>query len=380
MDIFLSPETTIRPVDQAEYLCDDDDRWDGGPFLTYAHRKGLLHLIPPGLRHGDPKAAIPYTELIHPTPLPDQHKIFTTWFFVGLLAEFLGTNRQEDPDRPPDNANADETQREIYEYCVTDQEQPPKRHLTAKLIPHLTPLITASINANPARQSRITYLAQCLHLTSTILANTVSKSLNLPLKFAISGLGEFLSVVLQIGLARRDFGDNLTAPIVGFDWKRDYLSPHSSPFRQAMVTWGGWCKSDLGRANSVYQRLATAHYLSLLDRHVPGRDHGGCTEGGCLAAQIDNSRYRLSHSEGCDEGSECGEFEVDIEGVKRVLLESGSYPILVFERMEGGEVGLGVREYVEGKDEYIALSHVSVLLLLATQSLRKSITWHQDIR
>ena len=43
---------------------------------------------------------------------------------------------------------------------------------------------------------------------------------------------------------------------------------------------------------------------------------------------------------------------------KTVLLESQSYPILVFEKMEGGEVGLGVREYKQGRDEYIALSHV----------------------
>ena len=101
-----------------------------------------------------------------------------------------------------------------------------------------------------------------------------------------------------------------------------------------------------------------------MDRHIPGRDHAGCSESVCLAAQIDNSRYKLSHAEGCVEGDGCEEFEVDIEEVKRVLVEGGSYPVLVFEEVEGGGVGLGVREYVEGRDEYVALSHVSHSLTL----------------
>ncbi|KAK4207380.1 hypothetical protein QBC37DRAFT_96378 [Rhypophila decipiens] len=401
MDIFLTPETPIRPVPHAECFPDPDDtndpfsRWDGGPFLSYAHRKNILHMIPLGLRHGNHRenSTVAFTELINPTDLDQQHKIFTTWFFFGLLAEFLGSNRQEDPDRAPDEADWETNQRQIYEYFVTsvwppvfpppdaesaaateskkkDTNNETKRYLTAQLVPQLlVPNITPTINNLPsteARQKRINYLGRCLQMTAHYVANTLSKSFSPPALTAICGLAELFSVYLMVNISvYKTFGPDIVPPPtgVGFDFKGRYLSPGSSP-REQMTQHGGWCKSDLGRINSVYQRLATAHYISLLDRHVTGRrgEHGACEETICLTAQIDNKTYKLSHADEAA-GCECAEFDLDMEAVRNVLLGSESWPILVFEEVAGAdgaevEVRLGVKEFVKGVDEYVALSHV----------------------
>ncbi|KAK3322682.1 hypothetical protein B0H66DRAFT_212173 [Apodospora peruviana] len=366
MDILCEPETPSRPIDRTRYVCvpGADDRWDGGPFLTYAHRKGLLRMVPLGLRHLNSKhheagkehvdedEEIPFTELIHPTPLDEQHSIYTTWFFVGLLSEFLGANRQENPERPPDDSDAEGTIQEIYQYFITTDEVDGNRYLTGKMIHLLVPTIKKTVAQNADVQGRLDYLSKCLRLSSGMLSGAASKQFDRSIKFALAGLGELMAHVLQTGVALDQFGvAGLTAPLTGFDWKWDYLT-QDSPSRQTMVA-AGWCRSDLGRANSIYQRLFTAHYLSLLDRHIPGRDHSACTETKCQAAQINNDTYKLSHAtEGCD----CREFVVDIVKVKTVLTESDTYPILVFDPDD--ETAVSVQPFRPGKDEYVALSHV----------------------
>ena len=43
MDIFLSPETTIRPIDQAEYLCSDDNA--GPDARAHTNRSSKLESV-----------------------------------------------------------------------------------------------------------------------------------------------------------------------------------------------------------------------------------------------------------------------------------------------------------------------------------------------
>lgn len=415
MDIFLTPENPFRSISQAEFYPDLDDnddpfsRWDGGPFLTYPHRKTILHMIPLDLRHGNhpENGTTPFTEINNPTPRDLQHRIFTTWFFVGLLAEFLGANRQDDPDRPGDNPAADSILEGIYESCVTsgseaendspsspcsapdpDPTQPAdrsenkaeknrKRYLTATIIPRLLEAVITTINLlpeGPPRQKRIDYLFKCLRLTAyslTFVLGPYDKDKEKPfdpvLYTAISGLGELFSQHLFYSISiTQTFGPGITtSPGWANSWKGDFLA-RGSLVREEMTKHGGWCISDLGRINSVYQRLFTVQYISLLDRHVKGRrgEHGDCTEDLCLSAQIDNKTYRLSHA---DEEGDCGcdEYEVDIEKVNEVLVNTESWPILVFEGVETeerkeAEVRLGVKEFMPGVDEYVALSHVSL--------------------
>ena len=139
--------------------------------------------------------------------------------------------------------------------------------------------------------------------------------------------------------------------MTGFNWIHDFLSHNSSV--QERVVSAGWCKSDLSRAYSLYQHLFTMQYLSLLHRHVPGRDHSNCTGTVCAATQINNDTYKLSHT---TERCAYEEFRVDIGKIKGVLGETETYPVLVFDPDD--ETALLVKPFLEG-NEYIALSHIS---------------------
>jgi len=346
MDILCSPENTSQ-AEETRYLCDAGDRWDGGPFVTFPQRAAILHMVPPSFRQYN--LDVPYTELIHPSNLNARQSIYTTWLFIGLISEFLSSNRQEDPDRPPDNPDAEEVIASIYKHCVITKDSG-ERFLSGEPIKDLVLAIVALINKSTDVEARLNYLSSCLRVASGVLTSPATRGVDRSLKFAIAGLGELLSVIVRHGVALKDFGD-VSLPLTGFNWKHDFLL-HDSSVQQRMIS-AGWCKSDLSRADSLYQHLFTMHYLSLLHRHVPGRDHSNCTGTICAAAQIDNDTYKLSHT---TEGCTCEEFRVDISKIKDVLGKTETYPVLVFDPDD--ETALLVKPFLEG-DEYIALSHVS---------------------
>ncbi|KAK5657621.1 hypothetical protein OQA88_2693 [Cercophora sp. LCS_1] len=346
MDLFCTPENSSHPPEKTRYLCDPTDIWDGGPFVTYPQRGGFLHMVPLSLRQYEIET--PYTELIHPSPLGLRQSIFTKWLFIGLLSEFLSSNRQEHPDRPPDNPEAEQLRTSIYEHCVVTEESG-GRFLTGAIIKNIVPAVVGLINTSADVQKRLNYLSNCLRVASGVLASPTSQDFDRSLTFAIAGLGELMSVIIRNGVALKDFGE-VSVPPTGFDWKRNYLVQDET-IRKRM-TDAGWCKSDLGRANALYQHLFTIYYVSLMDRHVPGRDHGKCTDVICSAAQINNDTYQLSHD---TEGCQCEEFRVDIGKIKEILGGSETYPVLAFDPDDEG--ALLVEPFVDGSD-YIALSHV----------------------
>ncbi|KAK0610757.1 hypothetical protein B0T14DRAFT_557920 [Immersiella caudata] len=349
MDLFCIPENSSHKVAKTPYLCDSDDRWDGGPFVTYPQRGGFLHMVPLSLRQYDLET--PYTELIHPSELQFRQKIFIRWLFIGLVSEFLSSNEQEDPERPPDNPEAGELRASIYEHCVkTDGDG--QTFLTGEIITNVIGAVVGLTNLSKDVQGRLNYLSQCLRVASGMLTSPAVQGIDRSLKFAIAGLGELMSNIIRNGVALKDFGEVSSLPQTGFDWKHDYLT-HDDTIKERMKS-AGWCPSDLGRSNALYQHLFTMHYLSLMDRHVPGRDHSGCTDMICSAAQIDNEKYQLSHdTERCD--GTCDEFRVDIGKIKEILGGSETYPVLVFDPED--ETALLVDPFVPGC-EYIALSHV----------------------
>ncbi|KAK3687901.1 hypothetical protein B0T22DRAFT_535200 [Podospora appendiculata] len=354
MDFLCIPETPSRPLTKTLYPCGPEERWDGKSFLGFAHRKGLQHIVPMDLRpDGDP-GDVPFRELIHPTPLDEQHRIYTTWFIFGLLAEFLGVNPDENGFRQLAQVmQPDEAVEELYQTCVATDAADGNRYLAmARLFDdNILGLLVYRVTATYGgpMQARLNHLSNCLRVTKGML-DCARIDFDPPLKCAIAALGEFLSLSIQASFAEvRKQAPSLTRPQVGFSWKSNMFQL-GSEIREKMPA-AGWCKSDWSRANAVYQNLQTLHYLSYLDRFVPGRDHGVCTEASCRAAQIDNATYKLSHAV---PGCECNEFVVDIASIKRILLETDTFPVLIF---DPDKTDLVVRKFEPGV-EYIAISHV----------------------
>lgn len=329
MDILCGPATPSRSPERAKYLCGSHERWDGGPFLTYLDRRTLTRSIP-----------VPFSDLRKPADLAEEHAVYTTWLFFGLLAEFLGLNGAFQP-------NTRQLVDDLYQTCITI-DQDGIHYLTGRHVPSLQFQVVSAINANADMESRLSYLFACAGVSNKMLCWT-SQSFERGLKFAISALGEFLTNVIISGLRAGAFG-TVMPPWTSLSWKMDYLD-ENTPVQQAMMD-AGWCRSDLYRINALYASISSAYHLSMLDRRVPGRDHSRCSETKCHAAQIDSATYKLSHTASdCN----CREFRVDTSSVHDILLETETYPVLVFDPSD--ETALTVKPFTPG-DDYVAISHV----------------------
>lgn len=206
---------------------------------------------------------------------------------------------------------------------------------------------------------RIAYLAECLRLTSEII-NAAPEGFSRSLKLAICALGECLSLRLQQSKGFLGLGGS-RRPQTGFSWKQKFLAQGSGARKQMLRN--GWCKSDLSRAEGLYGRLQTLYYLSLMERNIAGRDHASCGEDRCVAGQIVDGTYKLSHDPEKGVSCSCEELEVDLVTVNEVLTDEGmnTFPVLSVEfpdDRDPDKVALKVGAVTEGV-EYVAISHVS---------------------
>ncbi|KAK4228128.1 hypothetical protein QBC38DRAFT_168864 [Podospora fimiseda] len=348
MDLLTIPIKPNRPLGKTPYYPATDERWDLGPFLSYANRKDVT----------GPSVS-----------LDQQHVVYTTWLYIGLLCEFLCMNASSDGNRLIPLEEAQRLLEAIYGDCVTtifnddDSDSFRFHYLNGQAVLGLMPNIQMSLNFTADEDPRIVpatrygHLAECLQLTSRMISGA-HKGFSSSLKLAICALGECLSFKIQ---QSKPFiamvVEGISTPAIHSDWKKSFFAPDGG-FEKHMLD-RGWCRSDLSRVNALYQRLHTLFYLSLMDRIIPGRDHSGCNEHRCSAGQIVDGTYKLSHDPALEKECGCEEMEVDLVAVNSVLADEDlkTFPVLVVEQDESGKVVLKVRPFTE-KVKYVAISHV----------------------
>ncbi|KAK4163093.1 hypothetical protein QBC43DRAFT_320507 [Cladorrhinum sp. PSN259] len=366
---------------------EEQGKWDLGPFRSYPRRMGLTRLVPYTLRPltisttaKDDENDEPYTGLMNPlgVPLEVQHGFYTSWLYFGLVCEFLGMNDATSSSssgaiRLIEHDNARKILDVIYEQCVEtvyNDDEPEEsrtefRYLNGQGMFGIMESVETSLGLTEEDKptldniARYHHLAGCLRLASGMV-DAFPEGFSPSLRLAICALGEALNLLMVESKVLRALDGSKAAGLwSAFDWKKKFLS-EKSPIRQKMIGMG-WCKSDLSRADATYGRLQTVYYLSLLDRRIPGRDHKGCSEERCVAGQIVDGSYKLSHDPAKKEGEECRceELEVDLAAVNRVLadVEMETFPVLLVEEKEGGKVQLKVEAFKDGV-EYVGISHV----------------------
>ena len=355
MDILPIPEKPAFPVPKTRFVA--SQQWDCGPFLSYAHRIGALARVPPNSRYPGPSPDVPYLELIYPTPKEENEKFYQTWFYFGLIAECLDLN--EGPDRSvpgkPDRATVIRECQSLYDKCVFEQDG--QRYVSgSSVFDTLGPFLQMVREGGAPLASRLDHLLECLRLAYNMM-NAIHSDFDDEIRFSIAALAEVIStaiwtactVLAPAGTPRPD-----VARLV-FPWYRLFLRPGGG-LELDMIAHG-WCPSEIERIRQLYQGLATMHFLSRLDRAIPGRDHSVCDKVMCNAFQIDMDTYQLSHaSDGCS----CPEYEINVSDVERVLGEPESFPVLRFDQCGSGGIVMKVEKYQPGM-KYIALSHVSYL-------------------
>lgn len=354
MEILCVPQQPALPVPRTR-LALGDERWDCGPFLSYAHRKGLLRRVQPSLRYPGPSPDIPYLELIYPTSKAENESFYQTWFYFGILAECLGLNERPGHGER-DQGEAEAKCEALYEQCTLIEDG--QSFLDgSKAFVLLQPFFQELAEETDDVVGRLGHLHECFRLTFHMI-NAIHSEFDESVRFSIAALAEVISTaafttVSQLVLKGVPI-DDVTRKFY-FPWHRLFLDSGGNLESQMLEV--GWCISEIERLRHSYQGLGSMYFISQLGRTrtAPRRDHSACTKMLCKAFQIDLGSYELAHVE---PGCACREYEINIADIQRVLHNTKFYPILRFDTVDDGKVELSVEEYSPG-DSYVALSHVS---------------------
>jgi hypothetical protein len=341
MDLLCSPQGSRAPLGKAAFF--NTHRWDGGRFKEYAVRKDRLQWVPMALRAGDGSPNVPFVIHRRPEEFEDDHGVFQSWFFFGLLAELFCLNELEDGSRIlPEDESAQELDRLYQDFIV---EEDGKQYVCgSKLLdPTIGDLLAGRWVAYPGGiEARLEYLGDCVSFAYSMVGPyRAAERLDPAIHYSICALGEICTTAI-----------GTPGPVL--PWGMDYLQPGGAV--EAGMLQNGWCKSDLSRIRRVYPRLNTQYYLSCMQKQGSPRSHVDCSQNRCVAAQIIPGEYKLSHA---TDGCACGTIGIDIGEVTRILRDTKSFPILTINTKDDhvDNLTIQVEEYVPEKP-YVALSHV----------------------
>ncbi|PKK48270.1 hypothetical protein CI102_6794 [Trichoderma harzianum] len=350
MDLLCEPNSPAAPPRTTPFVC--TEAWDGGPFLTYAVRKGMARVVPPRLRHhlGGDTSNEPYLEVIHPTPKEEIQPFLQTWLWFGLFAEMLGLNETSPGHRMIEDTLATEEIRKLYEVCVSAAEEDGNRYISAKSVLESSQIIAERTQLVPDKRERFTYMRDCLQFASLM---TLSISdLDEPVRYSICALGEYFSTGLFQAIALSN--PKVDVPIVGFSWHQNYMRSGGTMDNQMLQQ--GWCPSEIEKLRSQFNGLNTMHHIAQLQRPNANQDHSNCTRHLCTAFQMDIETYKPSHlSDGCT----CDLIGIDGRATSLILRSTDTYPIIRFDQIGDGvdDFELVIEPYEPGVP-YVALSHV----------------------
>ena len=277
MDLLCTPD---EPAIQAERaLCVCREYWDGGPFLTYAQRKGQLRLVSPHLRHGVATGSEmdePYSEILYAAPQEDVESFCQTWLFFGLLAEVPGLN--ESPTGQPFVLGAQAGRDIAAMYRGSIVEEDGVRYITGSLVLQSVPQKLERIQQAPDLPQRALHLAECMTFTCNFLSS-IQSFFSQEINVSIAALGEHLTVVIRAALSKGPKKGLI--PVMGYPWHRGYLAA-GGHLEGAMLN-GGWCISEVEKIRVLCQELNTRHFLSRLKSPTPYRDHTASSRNSCVA-------------------------------------------------------------------------------------------------
>ncbi|KAL6788129.1 hypothetical protein J3E68DRAFT_444819 [Trichoderma sp. SZMC 28012] len=350
MDLLCEPNSPAAPPRKTPFVCTED--WDGGPFLTYAVRKGRVRVVPPRLRHhlGGDTSNEPYLEVIHPTPKEEIQPFLQTWLWFGLFAEMLGLNETSPGHRMVEDTLATEEIRKLYEVCVSAAEEDGNRFISAKSVLESSQIIAERTRLVPDKRERFTYMRDCLQFASLLTLSI--ENLDETVRYSICALGEYFSTGLFQAITLSN--PKVDVPIVGFSWHQNYMRSGGTMDKQMLQQ--GWCPSEIEKLRSQFNGLNTMHHIAQLQRPNANQDHSNCTRHLCTAFQMDIETYKPSH---LFDGCSCDLIGIDGRATSLILRSTDTYPIIRFDQIGDGvdDFELVVEPYEPGVP-YVALSHV----------------------
>lgn len=342
MEFILLPAHRGNPplsTPRTPYVC--QERYDGGPWLSYPERVGKSISAWNG-------SSFDYTEYhrsskANPTPIPELESFLQTWLYFGLIAEFAGINASSEDNI--EQGSSDFIER-MYKTMLYQEGDKIYVNLDSEFLDSLLVVAISNMPRDPDElKQRYEHLVLCLTYAQPVFS-TSPATINHSVKYSIGALGEILNETTNLGLERLGIPRTFSR-----QWSIGFLDQGAT----STMLKHGWCPSDIARAQAKYTSIQLLNVARMLDKSLPYRDHSNCTNISCGLYQIDMGKYEVGHQ---FEGCVCKQISVKSVDLERILKKDGLFPVLCLKGdIDSLEVEL--QEWRPGMS-YTAISHVWV--------------------
>ncbi|KAL2039153.1 hypothetical protein N7G274_008202 [Stereocaulon virgatum] len=305
------------------------NEYDGGPFLEYPQRSGVLPVLSVGNTLPGSISSL-QSQQIQSIAKQEIEPILQTWIFFGLIQEVLGGIC-----RPSDFI------------AVSGQGGENRRVLTtASLVATLDLWVTQVQSKTISPLPYYDHIAKCLRLAFAVLSAS-PQSLDQTLRLSLASLGEILTFAVNKAFDMDVSRDN-KCPLT---WNR-LINPM---YWERLYLESGLCISQVEKILSTGHRSIQAlHFIGSLRQSGSTLDHLPCDKQQCYAYQNNLNTYQTQHTK---RDCSCEDLAVDQQKLFAIL-KMGSLPLL---RLKGDhDIGTISIEVVpsDSASKYLALSHV----------------------
>ncbi|TPX13596.1 uncharacterized protein E0L32_006067 [Thyridium curvatum] len=243
-----------------------------------------------------------------------------SWLYFGTISEFLGKKL------------------DLSDWTVTRSTDDAKLVSTRILCEYLEKWISQVSQLSDGAQE-----AKASHIDKVLQASN-------EMYISVSTAGNFLTDDLSLSLAIlfRTLMDVRNAVLPGKS-KLETWQPHGIPLLSEQFSDDGWCKSDHSRLQQ-HSSIIGMYYSSRLGKLPCLQNHGTCTEGLCLAAQVDESTYKSQHiSDTCL----CAPVTASTTTIAQFVAQQTT-PLLIVD----GDGAMRILKGPSCTQGYVAVSHV----------------------
>lgn len=315
----------------------DEITFDGGDFASFPHRVG-------------------FTSDFATRSVSDIASLAQGWLYFGTLQVFLGVDFDRSEFRASHPEGDHVSSRPLRQLLTS--------WLLTKVIPILGPEVVAKTSSSSAlelyqsKKSMMEFLETVLKEADALEVQPQATNDPLPtILLSVRVLVATLSGVLEETISQSNLSLLEHSYKPGAIEKLRFMEGPSQTAKAATANFlsnemisNGWCPFMACKVLSSYNYVV-AYYISRL-RPYNTTNHDLCSENGCVAYNVDMSRYRSKHvSPDCD----CFHVAPDAERVRSIIREGG-IPIVSI-TFDGKEPKLDVIK-MTNKTPYITFSHV----------------------
>lgn len=326
MDHLLVPQDSVLPQQQVKFVADS---YDGGPFLTYPTRNGLI----PHHTSSDDASFLIEHDGRYPLDNALLERLLQTWVFFGLLHAFLNPQGLFD------------------ERAYIEGQFIHTRTLLSTLEHWCSDVYLLSRDQRLERKRCLLQYLQAAQTAVQVLGNVASlyrkhDQFDKGIKCSLAAILDTLAGAIDHAVP-----DNVgTFTPMGFQYMDELQNREQ--FLQL-----GWCPSDIALQSKLLQNMPSLYYVQRLRPANLGLGHHDCPESMCDHLTVKLDTYTTCH---VHEGCSCVLVGPDEHQVAQIL-DAGTFPIMKVTGAltDSDYSSIGLQVLPRGAhDRYVSFSHV----------------------